>query len=196
MSFDWQPAWLNLQYQKKTPLPIRLNHEYVSMLFHIHSPWSYVCLGPCHERLTHTGPLSGGIWKKGWLIIQHFVCLCKRLSGSFGGRLAWCIPCGALLQDVVARALPHGSCPCQSAIDKMTEEVEYADQAEDNQQEFTSNCDLSCQRGHGEIHLWWNMHVLTCVLECVFMCVCVCQMISVWCVSAPWICVMQPASWC
>uniref|UniRef100_A0A673CAT5 Diphthine--ammonia ligase n=2 Tax=Sphaeramia orbicularis TaxID=375764 RepID=A0A673CAT5_9TELE len=50
--------------------------------------------------------------------------------------------------DVVARALPHGSCPCQSAIDKMTEEVEYADQAEDNQQEFTSNCDLSCQWGH------------------------------------------------
>nr|XP_046268603.1 diphthine--ammonia ligase isoform X1 [Scatophagus argus] len=50
--------------------------------------------------------------------------------------------------DVVARALPHGSCPCQSAIDKMTEEVEYADKAEDNQQEFTSNCDLSCQRGH------------------------------------------------
>ncbi|XP_053192003.1 diphthine--ammonia ligase [Scomber japonicus] len=51
--------------------------------------------------------------------------------------------------DVVARALPHGSCPCQSAIDKMTEEVEYADQAEDNHQEFTSDCDLSCQQGHG-----------------------------------------------
>ncbi|XP_061600249.1 diphthine--ammonia ligase isoform X2 [Cololabis saira] len=50
--------------------------------------------------------------------------------------------------DVVARALPHGSCPCQKAIDKMTEEVEYADQAEDNQHKFTSNCDLSCQRGH------------------------------------------------
>ncbi|XP_022070619.2 diphthine--ammonia ligase isoform X2 [Acanthochromis polyacanthus] len=50
--------------------------------------------------------------------------------------------------DVVARALPHGSCPCQSAIDKMTEEVEYADQAEDNQHKFTSNCDLSCQQGH------------------------------------------------
>uniref|UniRef100_A0A1A8ITU1 Diphthine--ammonia ligase n=3 Tax=Nothobranchius kuhntae TaxID=321403 RepID=A0A1A8ITU1_NOTKU len=50
--------------------------------------------------------------------------------------------------DVVTRALPHGSCPCQSAIDKMTEELEYADQAEDNQHEFTSNCDLSCQRGH------------------------------------------------
>ncbi|XP_039993232.1 diphthine--ammonia ligase isoform X2 [Xiphias gladius] len=49
--------------------------------------------------------------------------------------------------DVVARALPHGSCPCQNSIDKMTEEVEYADQAEDNQQEFTSNCDLSCQQG-------------------------------------------------
>lgn len=57
-SFDWQPVWLNLQYQK-TPLPIRLNHEYVSMLFHIHSPWSYVCLGPCHERLTHTACLVG-----------------------------------------------------------------------------------------------------------------------------------------
>lgn len=62
-------------------------------------------------------------------------------------------PCGALLQDAVARALPHGSCPCQGAIDKMTEEVEYADQAEDNQHKFTSYCDLSCHQGHGEIHL-------------------------------------------
>ncbi|XP_026195846.1 diphthine--ammonia ligase [Anabas testudineus] len=51
-------------------------------------------------------------------------------------------------RDVVVGALPHASCPCQNAIDKMTEEVEYADQAEDNQQEFTSNRDLSCQRGH------------------------------------------------
>ncbi|XP_028252167.1 diphthine--ammonia ligase isoform X2 [Parambassis ranga] len=50
--------------------------------------------------------------------------------------------------DVVARALPHGSCPCQNAIDKMTEEVEYADQAEDIQHKFTSNCDLSCHWGH------------------------------------------------
>ncbi|XP_041827997.1 diphthine--ammonia ligase isoform X4 [Melanotaenia boesemani] len=56
-------------------------------------------------------------------------------------------------KDVVARALPHGSCPCQSAIDKMTEEVEYADQVEDNQHKFTSNCDLSCQWGHSETHL-------------------------------------------
>lgn len=36
----------------------------------------------------------------------------------------------------------------------MTEEVEYADQAQDNRREFTSSGDLSCQRGHGEIHLW------------------------------------------
>uniref|UniRef100_A0A3Q2CBF9 Diphthine--ammonia ligase n=1 Tax=Cyprinodon variegatus TaxID=28743 RepID=A0A3Q2CBF9_CYPVA len=43
-------------------------------------------------------------------------------------------------------SLPHGSCPCQSAIDKMTEEVEYADQAEDNQHKFTSYCDLSCHQ--------------------------------------------------
>ncbi|KAF7663865.1 hypothetical protein LDENG_00199590, partial [Lucifuga dentata] len=50
--------------------------------------------------------------------------------------------------DAVAAVLPHGCCPCQNTIDKMTEEVEYADQAEDNQQEFTSNCDLSCQWGH------------------------------------------------
>lgn len=58
MSFDWQPMWLNLQYQK-TSLSVRLNHEYVSMLFHIHSPWSYACLGSCHERRTHTARLVG-----------------------------------------------------------------------------------------------------------------------------------------
>ncbi|XP_068195833.1 diphthine--ammonia ligase [Antennarius striatus] len=57
-------------------------------------------------------------------------------------------------RDVVARGLPYGSCPCQSAIDKMTEEVEYADQTEDNQQEFTSNCDLSCHRGHDLLPSW------------------------------------------
>uniref|UniRef100_A0A672H7N5 Diphthine--ammonia ligase n=1 Tax=Salarias fasciatus TaxID=181472 RepID=A0A672H7N5_SALFA len=49
--------------------------------------------------------------------------------------------------------LPHGSCPCQSAIDKMTEEVEYADQAEDNQHKFTSNhfapsCSSRSSRGY------------------------------------------------
>ncbi|TWW71949.1 Diphthine--ammonia ligase [Takifugu flavidus] len=60
--------------------------------------------------------------------------------------LLW--PHMAYFDGVVASALPHGSCPCQSAIDKMTEEVEYADQAEDNKQEFTSKCDLSCQPGH------------------------------------------------
>lgn len=54
----------------------------------------------------------------------------------------------------MAGALPHGSCPCQKAIDKMTEELEYADQAEDNPCKFTSNSDLSCQGGHGGIHLF------------------------------------------
>lgn len=53
----------------------------------------------------------------------------------------------------MARALPGGGCPCQNAIDKMTEEVEYADQAQDKQQEFTSRRDLSCQPGHGETYL-------------------------------------------
>ncbi|XP_036449193.1 diphthine--ammonia ligase [Colossoma macropomum] len=36
-------------------------------------------------------------------------------------------------------ALPLGSCPCQSAIDKMTEEAVYADKTQDIQEEFTSN---------------------------------------------------------
>ncbi|KAJ7991161.1 hypothetical protein DPEC_G00294380 [Dallia pectoralis] len=43
-------------------------------------------------------------------------------------------------------ALPLGGCPCQSAIDEMTEEAEYADQAEDIQDEFTSKGDLSCHK--------------------------------------------------
>ncbi|XP_024132897.1 diphthine--ammonia ligase isoform X1 [Oryzias melastigma] len=50
--------------------------------------------------------------------------------------------------DLVAGALPHGSCPCQKAIDKMTEELEYADRAEDDPCKFTSNSDLGCQGGH------------------------------------------------
>ncbi|XP_046872195.1 diphthine--ammonia ligase isoform X2 [Hypomesus transpacificus] len=49
----------------------------------------------------------------------------------------------------VAGARPLPPCPCQSAIDNMTEEAEYADQAQDIQLEFTSNGDLSCQSGRG-----------------------------------------------
>ncbi|KAM8834248.1 diphthine--ammonia ligase [Synchiropus picturatus] len=51
----------------------------------------------------------------------------------------------------VASATPRGTCPCQRAIDDLTEEEEveeYADRAEDDWQEFTSNSDLACQRGH------------------------------------------------
>nr|XP_057947394.1 diphthine--ammonia ligase [Doryrhamphus excisus] len=50
--------------------------------------------------------------------------------------------------DVAAGAVAR--CPCQSAIDKITEEVEYADGAGDDHhhREFTSDIDLSCQQGH------------------------------------------------
>ncbi|XP_061824159.2 diphthine--ammonia ligase isoform X1 [Nerophis lumbriciformis] len=52
--------------------------------------------------------------------------------------------------DVAARAVAR--CPCRSAIDDITEEVEYADEAGDHHQRhgrvFTSDADLSCQRGH------------------------------------------------
>ncbi|XP_041928918.1 diphthine--ammonia ligase isoform X1 [Alosa sapidissima] len=51
-------------------------------------------------------------------------------------------------QGPTASPLPLGTCPCQSAIDKMTEEAEYADKTQAIQEEFTSNSDLSCQRGH------------------------------------------------
>ncbi|XP_077394250.1 diphthine--ammonia ligase-like isoform X2 [Festucalex cinctus] len=53
--------------------------------------------------------------------------------------------------DAVARAVACARCPCQSAIDKMTEEAEYADGAADDhhhRRQFTSHADLSCQRGH------------------------------------------------
>ncbi|XP_019909921.2 diphthine--ammonia ligase isoform X2 [Esox lucius] len=48
---------------------------------------------------------------------------------------------------VAASALPLGGCPCQSAVDEMTDEAEYADQAEDVQEESTSKGDLSCHKG-------------------------------------------------
>ncbi|XP_061650843.1 diphthine--ammonia ligase isoform X2 [Phyllopteryx taeniolatus] len=53
--------------------------------------------------------------------------------------------------DVVARDVACTRCPCQSAIDKMTEVAEYADGAGDDQhhqRQFTSDADLSCQRGY------------------------------------------------
>lgn len=86
----------------------------------------------------------------------------------FGAVSVWLdvSPAGVLLQGAVASVLPLGSCPCQSVIEKMTEE---ADQAEDIQEEFTSNGDLDCHRGRGE--------ACVCVRACV-------------------LCVMWPVSLC
>ncbi|XP_077477749.1 diphthine--ammonia ligase [Stigmatopora argus] len=52
--------------------------------------------------------------------------------------------------DAVARAPVLARCPCRNAIDKMTEETEYADGAGDDhhhQRQFPSGADLSCQQG-------------------------------------------------
>ncbi|KAM9787957.1 diphthine--ammonia ligase isoform 3-T5 [Syngnathus typhle] len=54
-------------------------------------------------------------------------------------------------RDAVARDVARARCPCQSAIDKMTEEAEYADGAGDDhphRRQFTSDADLSCQQGY------------------------------------------------
>ncbi|KAL0969674.1 hypothetical protein UPYG_G00230670 [Umbra pygmaea] len=58
---------------------------------------------------------------------------------------------------MVASALPFGGCPCQRAIDKMTEEAEYADQAEDIQEKFTSKGDLSCHEGRELCYPSWAL---------------------------------------
>lgn len=53
--------------------------------------------------------------------------------------------------------MPLASCPCQSAIDMMTEETVYADKTQDVQEEFASNGDLSC---HSEMRACCVCHVL------------------------------------
>ncbi|XP_061699064.1 diphthine--ammonia ligase isoform X2 [Syngnathoides biaculeatus] len=53
--------------------------------------------------------------------------------------------------DAAARDVARARCPCQRAIDKMTEEAKYADGAGDDhrhRRQFTSDADLSCQPGH------------------------------------------------
>ncbi|KAK3537714.1 hypothetical protein QTP70_017831 [Hemibagrus guttatus] len=59
--------------------------------------------------------------------------------------------------------LPLSSCPCRSAIDMMTEETACADKAQDVQEEFASNGDLSC---HSETCACCVCHVLQ---DCEFM---------------------------
>lgn len=49
--------------------------------------------------------------------------------------------------DAAASVLPRGACPCQNAIDEMTEEAEYADGAGDKLRAFASSGDLPCQPG-------------------------------------------------
>ncbi|XP_056092043.1 diphthine--ammonia ligase isoform X2 [Rhinichthys klamathensis goyatoka] len=46
-------------------------------------------------------------------------------------------------------ALPLSRCPCQNTIDKMTEELEYADKSPDVQRACPSNAERSCQPEQG-----------------------------------------------
>uniref|UniRef100_A0A672SE48 Diphthine--ammonia ligase n=1 Tax=Sinocyclocheilus grahami TaxID=75366 RepID=A0A672SE48_SINGR len=62
------------------------------------------------------------------------------------------------------RPLPLSRCPCQNAIDSMTEELEYADKTPDVQGGCPSNAERSCQSEPGEV----------CV------CVCVCESVFWW----------------
>uniref|UniRef100_A0A8C1UAB1 Diphthine--ammonia ligase n=1 Tax=Cyprinus carpio TaxID=7962 RepID=A0A8C1UAB1_CYPCA len=49
------------------------------------------------------------------------------------------------------RPLPLSRCPCQNAIDRMTEELEYADKTLDVQGGCPSNAERSCQSEPGEM---------------------------------------------
>lgn len=195
MSFDWQPAWLNLQYQN-TPLPTRLNHEYVSMLFHSHSPWSYVCLGPCHERLTHTAH-SVGHWK-GWLIIQFCLSLQKALRSLVGVwpdvfpvvlycRMWWRELCPMVV--VLARA------PLTRWLRRRNMLIKLKTTTKNLHQIVTLVVSGATVRFiYCEPCMCWHactsMYLCLCVLAC--MCGCVRWYLCVVC--APWICVMRPAS--
>lgn len=46
---DRPPDWIHSIRKQRLS-----GREYVSMLFHIHSPSSHVCPGPCRQRLTRT----------------------------------------------------------------------------------------------------------------------------------------------
>ncbi|XDV42532.1 hypothetical protein PO909_011172 [Leuciscus waleckii] len=50
-----------------------------------------------------------------------------------------------------SRALPLSGCPCQNTIDKMTEELEYADKTPDVQRACPSNAERSCQPEQGRL---------------------------------------------
>ncbi|KAJ0009139.1 hypothetical protein NQD34_016554 [Periophthalmus magnuspinnatus] len=56
--------------------------------------------------------------------------------------------------NAAASVLPCGACPCRSSIDRMTEEEECADQAEDEPPESPSGANLSCQRGRDVSPSW------------------------------------------
>lgn len=101
---------------------------------HVHSPSGYLCLGMSERRVTHTAHMQG-YWKTNYIGIE-VSCVCL-LS-------AWFIPIWTVLQGSTESALPLASCPCRRAIDMMTEETVYADKAQDVQEEFASNGDLSC----------------------------------------------------
>ncbi|KAJ0063176.1 hypothetical protein NL108_013198, partial [Boleophthalmus pectinirostris] len=57
-------------------------------------------------------------------------------------------------ENSVASVLPRGACPCRSFIDRMTEEEECADQAQDEPPESPSAGDPSCQRGRDVSPSW------------------------------------------
>ena len=199
MSFDWQPAWLNLQYQK-TPLPARLSREYVSMVFHIHSPWSYVCLGPCHKKEwhththththTHKSPLSG-VFEKGRLIIPHFVCLCEKAPRSLVGVWPDVFPvvlyCRMWWRELCPMVVVLARAPLTRWLRRWNMLIKPKTTNKNLHQivtlvvsgatvRFIYGETCPCRHACSSVRVRWYLRVV--------------------CVCGPWICVMRPASWC
>ncbi len=85
-------------------------------------------------------------------------------SSVFSGVFVWFI----LLQGSGGRPLTLSRCPCQNTIDRMTEELEYADKTPDVQGGCPSNAERSCQSEPGEMCVcvcvfWYKAHYIVCL---------------------------------
>jgi len=189
---DWQPAWLNLQYQK-TPLPIRPNNEYVSMLFHIHSPWSYVCLGPCHERLTHTASLVGYLKR-----LANYTAFClslqkaqRSLVGVWPDVFPVVLYCRMWWRELCPMVVVLARTPLTRWLRRWNMLIKLKTTSKNLHQIVTLVVSGATVRFiYGETSTCWHScySVYLCVYVCVRWYLCV--------VCASWICVMRPASWC
>lgn len=192
---QWNPkrvspiqSWVLNDSQRDWICSIRKHHSLfaratnmLACCFHIHSPWSYVCLGRCHERQTNTARLVGYLKR-----LANYTAFClslqkapRSLVGVWPDVFPVVLYCRMWWRELCPMVVVLARAPLTRWLRRWNMLIKLKTTSKNLHQIVTLVVSRATVR---------FIYCEACMRECVFLCTCVymcmhvwvCQMISAW----------------